>query len=170
MDLIVHCGTMLCALVLHKFVTSIEVDDDCLHLILEAWYRVLAGERSAVICALHLIEELGPYLGLHINFSKCELFSRNGNSHFPPVVASSLLPNLDILGVLIGDFVHCSHFIAEKCATPKTLLKALVDISAVNLHVAFFNSPHLFDEEVGLQNPDEPKEAMKAAEECRASE
>ena len=92
-------GPMLFALVLHKLVTSIEVDDDCLHLILEAWYLddgVLAGERSTVIHALHLIEELGPHLGLHINLSKCELFSRNGNSHFPPVVESSLLPNLDI--------------------------------------------------------------------------
>ena len=39
--------------------------------------------------------------------------------------------------VPIGDFVHCSRFIAEKCATPKTLLKALVDVSAVDLHVAF---------------------------------
>ena len=76
-------------------------------------FGVLAGERSAVIRALHLIEELGPYLGLHINFSKCELFSRNGNSHFPPVVESSLLPNMDILGVPIGDFVHCSRFIAR---------------------------------------------------------
>ena len=92
-------GPMLFALVLHKLVTSIEVDDDCLHLILEAWYLddgVLAGERSTVIHALHLIEELGPHLGLHMNLSKCELFSRNGNSHFPPVVESSLLPNLDI--------------------------------------------------------------------------
>ncbi|KAL5509138.1 hypothetical protein EMCRGX_G004448 [Ephydatia muelleri] len=45
--------------------------------------------------------------------------------------------NMDILGVPIGDCVHCSRFIAEKCATPKTLLKALVDVSAVDLHVAF---------------------------------
>ena len=133
-------GPMLFALVLHKLVTSIEADDDCLHLILEAWYLddgVLAGERSAVIRALHLVEELGSHLGLHINFSKCELFSRNGNSCFPPMVESSLLPNLDILGVPIGDFVHCSRFIAEKCAIPKTLLKAIVDVSAVDLHVAF---------------------------------
>ena len=74
---------------------ALDVDDDCFHLLLEAWYLddgAVAGERSAVICALHLIEELGPHLGLHINFSKCELFSRNGNSLFPPVVKSSLLP------------------------------------------------------------------------------
>ena len=133
-------GPMLFALVLHKLVTSIDADDDCLQLLLEAWYLddgVLAGERSAVIRALHLIEELGPHLGLYINFSKCELFSRSGNSLFPPVVKSSILPNLDILGAPIGDFVHCSRFIAEKCAMPKILLKALVDVSTVDLHVAF---------------------------------
>ena len=44
---------------------------------------------------------------------------------------------LDILGAPIGDFVHCSRFIAEKCAMPKILLKALVDVSTVDLHVAF---------------------------------
>ena len=41
---------------------------------LNLWYLddgVLAGERSAVVCALHLIEELGPHLGLHINLTKC---------------------------------------------------------------------------------------------------
>eukprot|EP00731_Ephydatia_muelleri_P005540 Em0002g1716a len=133
-------GPMLFALVLLKLVTSTDADDDCLQLLLEAWYLddgVLAGERSAVIRALHLIEDLGPHLGLYINFSKCELFSRSGNSLFPPVVKSSLLPNLDILGAPIGDFVHCSCFIAEKCAMPKILLKALVDVSTVDLHVAF---------------------------------
>ena len=53
------------------------------------------------------------------------------------VVKSSLLPIFDILGAPIGDFVHCSRFIAEKCAYSKTLLEALVDVSAVDLHVAF---------------------------------
>ena len=133
-------GPMLFALVLHKLVTSIDADDDCLHLLLEAWYLddgVLAGERSAVLRALQLIEELGPHLGLNLNFSKCEVFSRRGNSLFPPVVKSSLLPNLVILGVPIGDFVHCARFIAEKCAISKVLLKALVDVSVVDLHVAF---------------------------------
>ena len=114
------------ALVLHKLGTSIDADDDCLHLLLEAWYLddgVLAGERSAVLLrALQLIEELGPHLELNLNFSKCEVFSRRGNSLFPPVVKSSLLPNLVILGVPIGDFVHCARFIAEKCTISKVLL------------------------------------------------
>ena len=90
----------------------------------------------AYTCAASHCKELGPHLGLHINIFKCELFSRNGNSLFPPVVKSSLLPHLDILGASIGHFVHCSRFIVEKCAMPKILLKALMDVSAVDLHVA----------------------------------
>ena len=31
-------------------------------------------------------------------------------SSFPPSVRSSLLPNLDILGAPIGDYLHCTHF------------------------------------------------------------
>ena len=101
--------------------TSIDADEDCLQLLLEAWYLddgVLAAERSAVIRALHLIEDLGPHLGLHINFYKGELFNRSGNSLFPPVVKSSLLPNLDI---------------AEKCAMPKILLKTSNNTSTLSV-------------------------------------
>ena len=106
-------GPMSFGLVLHRLVTTIAADDDCL-LLLEARYlddRVLTGDRSAVPRALHLIEVLGP--GLHINFQKCELFSRSCNTLFPMVVKSFL-----------------------KCAF-KTLLEALVDVSAIDLHVAF---------------------------------
>ncbi|KAL5517148.1 hypothetical protein EMCRGX_G002629 [Ephydatia muelleri] len=74
-------GPMLFALVLHKLVSSIEADDDCINLSFNAWYLddgLLAGERSAVVRALHLIDELGPHLGLLINYPKCEVFSRNG--------------------------------------------------------------------------------------------
>ena len=62
---------MLFALVLHKLVSSIEADDDCINLSFNAWYLddgILVGERSAVVRALHLIEELGPHLGLFINY------------------------------------------------------------------------------------------------------
>ena len=94
---------------------------------------MLTGERSAVVCALHLIKELGPHLGLHINLPKCEMFSKSGNSHFPDTVKSSILPNLEILGSPIGDFIYCSQFLAEKCSLQGALL---TDVSAVDLHVA----------------------------------
>ena len=94
---------------------------------------------SAVVRALHLIEELGPHLGLHINLPKCEMFSKNGNSHFTDTVKSSMLPHLEILGSPIGDFIHCScffFFFAEKCSLFRALLRALTDVSAVDFHIA----------------------------------
>ena len=79
-------GPMLFALVLHKLVTSFEADDDCHHILLNAWfleYDVIAGDRSVVVRALQLIDDLGPtHMGLHINFPQCELFNSNGNSFF----------------------------------------------------------------------------------------
>ena len=95
-------GPLLFSLALHKLVSTIDADDECFSLLLQAWYLddgVLAGSRPAVLRAVHLLEEFGPALGIHINLTKCELFGRMGNTAFPPSVRSSLLPNLDILGV-----------------------------------------------------------------------
>ena len=97
---------------------------------------VLAGNCPAVLHAVQLIEELGPALGIHMNFSKCELFSRTGNTSFPSTVKCSLLPNLDILKGPIGDYLYCSKFIADKCAESKKLLSGLTEVAEVDLHVA----------------------------------
>ena len=96
----------------------------------------LAGSRPAVLRALYLIEEMGPALDLHVNLAKCELLSRNGNTSFPSDVRCSFLPNLDILGAPIGDYLYCSKFIAGKCAESRKLLSGLVGVAAVDLQVA----------------------------------
>ena len=60
-------GPLFFALVLHKVIDAIDADDDCLHLILQAWYLddgVLAGPRQAVLRALSIIEDLGSPLGI----------------------------------------------------------------------------------------------------------
>ena len=70
-------------------------------------------------------------------FERCIcFFCRMGNTSFPPSVRSSLLPNLDILGVPIGDYLHCTRFISEKISQAKVLLAALVEVAAADLHVA----------------------------------
>ena len=46
-----------------------------------------------------------------------------------------LLPNLDILGAPIGNYLHCFIFIAGKCAESRRLLSGLGD-AAVDLQVA----------------------------------
>ena len=134
-------GPLLFALVLLKLVSSLDADEECAEILLQAWYLddgALAGTRPAVLRALHVIEELGPALGLHVNLAKCEMFSRQGNTSFPPEVRCSLLPNLDILGAPIGDYLHCSKFIAGRCAESRKLLSSLVDVAAVDLQVVVY--------------------------------
>ena len=72
-----------------------------------------------------MIEELGH------NLPKC------GNSDFSDMVKSSILPNLEILGSPIGDFIYSSRFFAEKCNLFRALLRALTDVSAVDLRIGF---------------------------------
>ena len=48
------------------------------------------------------------------------------------------MPNLDILGAPIGDYLHCTHFISGKISQAKGLLSALVEVAAADLHVATF--------------------------------
>ena len=132
-------GPLLFTLVLQKLVSSLNANEECAEILLQAWYLddgALAGTRSAVLSALHVIEEMGSALGLHVNLAKCEMFSRQGNTSFPPEVRCSLLPNLDILGAPIGDYLHCSKFIAGRCAESRKLLSGLVDVAAVDLQVA----------------------------------
>ena len=60
-------GPLFFALVLHKIIATIDADDECLHLILQARYLddgVLAGPKQAVLHALSIIEDLGPSLGI----------------------------------------------------------------------------------------------------------
>ena len=45
-------------------------------------------------------------------------------------------PNLEVLGVPVGDFIHYSWIISEKCAQSKVLLSAIADVSVADLHVS----------------------------------
>ena len=78
-------GPLLFCLVLHPVVCAIDTDSECASLLFHRWYiddGVVAGPISAVLRVLSIITDLGPPLGLHINLSKCELFSVNDLSRF----------------------------------------------------------------------------------------
>ena len=82
-------------LVLQKLVFSLDADEECAEILLQAWYLdngALAGTCSAVFRALHLIEELGPALGLHVNLAKCEMFSMQEGQHIIPTRGEVLTP------------------------------------------------------------------------------
>ena len=99
-----------------QLVSSIEADDECLNISQQNWYLddgIIAGDRKAVACALDLMMELGPHLGLHTNLHKCELFSRNQNSFFPTSVKFSPNRNMIILASPLGDLINCTRFFAD---------------------------------------------------------
>ena len=109
-------GPLFFSLVLDVLITAIAKDSGC-PLLFHTWYLddgALAGPRSSLCSVLKLIQELGSSLGLHINISKCEVFSCKGLSSFPPEMKQSSEPNLDILGVPIGTADFCSAFISKK--------------------------------------------------------
>ena len=91
---------------------------------------VVAGPISAVLRVLSIIKDLGPPLGLHINLSKCELFSVNDLSRFPDEMKKSNVPHFDILGASIGDFLFCAKYIAEKRTDASKLLQQLAQVGS----------------------------------------
>ena len=72
-------GPLFFSLVLQKITMAIYANDDCLALHFNAWYLddgVLAGRKSAILCALSLIDTLGQSLGLHIKLAKVQAFQQ----------------------------------------------------------------------------------------------
>ena len=133
-------GPLLFSIVLYKLVLSLAQDKDCVSLLFNRWFLddgVLAGHSQAVNRAVTLIQEMGPSLGLFINFSKCELFGQGDLSSFPPEMKVSRVPNLEILGAPIGDPIFCAKFLAQKRADAAKLLSQLTEVGAVDPQVAF---------------------------------
>ena len=95
---------------------------------------MLAGTKSAVLRAMHLIDELGPPFGILINLAKCELFSRNELSSTFPV--SSQVPHFEVLGGPIGDFLFCSKFIASRHKIASKLFSKLEEVASIDPQVA----------------------------------
>ena len=69
-------------------------------------------------------------LGLFINTSKCELFSKGGLRGFPDEL------NFEICGAPIGDPISCAKSIAEKRANASKFLALLKEVGSVDSHVA----------------------------------
>eukprot|EP00731_Ephydatia_muelleri_P017587 Em0010g685a len=132
-------GPLLFALVLQKILNAIDADDDCIHILYQAWYLddgTLAGKKSAILRALSLLDSIGPSLGIFINMSKCELFCKGDTSEFPPSMKSSHVPHLDLLGAPIGDYLFCGKYAASKHSEALKLLSRLVEVGASDPQVA----------------------------------
>ena len=80
-------GPLFFALVLHKVVSAIDADDECLDLLFQAWFLddgVLAGKKSSALRTVSILEEFGSSLGIFVNLSKCEILSRMIHIPFQP--------------------------------------------------------------------------------------
>jgi hypothetical protein len=75
---------------------------------------VVAGPSQAVKQVISILHSQGPPLGLFLNTSKCELFSKSDLSTFPPDMKRSIVPNIEILGAAIGDDNFRANFVAQK--------------------------------------------------------
>ena len=94
-------------------------------------YGVIAGAKQAVLQALSIIKQLGPPLGLFINTSKCELFSKRDFGGFSDEMKKSYALNFEILGVPIGDPIFSAKSIAEKRANASKFLALLKEVGFV---------------------------------------
>ena len=145
-------GPLLFCLVLHVLVRKIQAD--CPDLLLHKWYLddgALAGPTSVVARALSIIRLEGSKLGLHLNLSKCELFSRTasnfdfeqpdsilGRVRFPQRLDQrSTSPHFLLLGSPIGDAAFCAQHIHKLRDKNKKLLDSFVQLEdpQVALHL-----------------------------------
>ena len=132
-------GPLLFSLVLNVVIKVIATHPECCDLCYHMWYLddgVFAGPSSHVRKALDLLIELGPPLGLHVNIKKCEVFSRGCLAHFPIEMKQSSKPNLEILGIPIGDADFCRAVLDRKRSEAGFLLKRLEDVGQVDPQVA----------------------------------
>eukprot|EP00731_Ephydatia_muelleri_P017791 Em0010g889a len=132
-------GPLLFSLVLNVVVKAIATHPECGDLLYHVWYLddgALAGPSSHVRTALSLLIELGPPLGRHVNIKKCEVFSSGCLTHFPMEMKQSSKPNLEILGIPIGDSVFCRAVLDRKRSEAGVLLKRLDDVGQVDPQVA----------------------------------
>ena len=107
-------GPLLFCLVLHQVVSAIATDSEFASLLFHTWYidnGVVAGPISAVLHVLSIIKDLEPPLGLHINLSKCELFSVNDLSRFPDEMKKIQCASFRYTW---GSNLFCAKYIAQK--------------------------------------------------------
>ena len=110
-------GPLLFALVLHCIILKISADPQCKEMLLNCWYLddgALARPRDALSRALGILQANSDMSGLHINLSKCQLFSPQDLSMFPSDIPCSACPHFELLGAPIGSAEHCAQYIESK--------------------------------------------------------
>jgi hypothetical protein len=121
-------GPAFFALAIHP---TISAEDACL--LWEAWYHddgVLVGDESAVLGALSSLRQRFESLGLHVNLSKCTLWSPQGMLRSPgPVAATDWnMPHI-VLGTPFGSAAAEKQFLSSVHTKHERLLQRLCLLS-----------------------------------------
>ena len=133
-------GPLFFCLVLQKLVGTIATDEVSSHLLYHKCYMddgAVAGSEKAVARVITILSELGPQLGLFLNVSKCEVFSKGNMNSFPPGMMRSNTPNMEVLGAPIGDILFCAKFVANQRAKANVLLSRLQQVGSKDPQVAY---------------------------------
>ena len=112
----------------------ISADDDCVHILYQAWYLdngTLAGKKSAILHALSLLDSIGPALGIFVNLSKCEVFCKGDTSNY--LLSPLMYLTLTYLVLLQG--ITFSMEIMQRSEALK-LLSRLVEVGVSDPQVA----------------------------------
>ena len=112
-------GPLLFALALRALVNEIGNVEG---VISNKWYLddgMIAGTKAAVQRVLSMMQTATVSNGLSLNLAKCELFSKNDLSEFPPECRKCTEPNMEILGAPIGSDTYCDNIVGEKQSARK---------------------------------------------------
>lgn len=119
-------GPFLFSVALHKLV--LRISERVPSLLLHAWYLddgIFCGSSEDVLVVLKMIEDSASWLGLTINYRKCELFSLSSLKDFPNDIPTSGCPHFEVLGAPIGNEEFCISYIQKRIQKANQLLKVL---------------------------------------------
>ena len=100
----------------------------------------LAGPRDELSRAVGILQANSDTSDLHINLSKCHLFSAQELSMFPAEIPCSACPHFELLGVPIGSAEYCAQYIESKSKGAFHLLSLLTQLCNPQVAVTILRS------------------------------
>ena len=107
---------------------------------LNCWYLDDGALAEPIDAALSILQANSNTSGLHINLSKCQLFSHQELSMFPSDIPCSACPQFELLGDPIGSAEYCAQYIESKRKDAFLLLSLLPQLSNPQVAVTILRS------------------------------
>ncbi len=141
-------GPLLFSLAIHP--TVVRIQTECPTLQLNNWYLddgTIMGPPAEVLKALSILQEAMPSIGLHLNLSKCELYSHDLNNldpvtmaSFPPEIKRNTTKSAKLLGVPFGAVAKCKESVEAKADKIAKLIDQLAHLNDPHLEFVLFRA------------------------------